>query len=196
MVPISALVAVGFKCVWELRGRWPRGASVAAALYGLVLVVSIGRSAGQTIEYFAEIDWSYPAMSRDVADVLAEDPTSRGILLGHFSTTMALHADIFPVNDRFAPTTLAERIEEYRPRYLVTESSAFERDWADQWTTVHPDEGGVRLATLREYYGEIELIRTYDVFDNYQGWPVSFYRLHPKPELGWHEGDDPLPMRR
>jgi hypothetical protein len=185
--PLGLLVGTAAVHLWRLRERWPRGATVATAVFGVFLIVSLGRGFREQIQFLREPKDSFGEFARSVKATLDADPLSGGILLGHFATTMALHAEIEPVNDRYAPSDLAERIARWRPRYLVVEESIETRDFGDEGTTLDPraDTGFRRLPVLQQHYERIELLRTFDVFGNYRGWPVSFYRLHPRPELGW-----------
>lgn len=179
-MPAAMLVALVLRELWLLREGFPRAATVATALFGAALLGSAARSLSETAKYLSKPKYSFATMAKDVERRVTADPQSRNILLGHFSSTVALHTKLIPVNDRFAPTPLEARLEEYRPRWLLTESTTEERDYADQYRTITAAEGGLRTKALRRYYEEPELVAQYDVFDNYNGWPISLYRLTPK----------------
>lgn len=178
-LPAGTLIALALKyLLTDARPPWLRNTLVV--VYTGALLLSLGRSLRDLASYQAAISYSFAEMAHDVEATIAADPDAPPILLGHFSTTVALYTGLVPVNDRFAPSPLAERLDRWEPRYLVTESDVRSRDHLDQHQTATAAEGGLRWKALNDHYAGIEEIRAYDVFDNYQGWPVFFYRLRPR----------------
>ncbi len=179
VAPVGILLVVSISELLRLS-RKHSSVLLLVCLVFLCLVLSCIRNLSQTVAYFRDVDYSFSEMSAQIKETLDNDPDSRNVLLGHFSNTISLYEDIVPVNDRFAPTSLEERIEEYKPLYLVTESGVLERDHANQWATISAEEGGIRMNAISKYYDRVELIKLFDTFDNYKDWPVGFYRLHPR----------------
>ena len=191
-VPMGTIIGVTARHFVRVGAGWRPGA-VAAGILGILLVLGVLRNTRDTLRYLGDPRYTFAEMAAEVKRTLDADPDSRGILLGHFATTFALYEEILPVNDRFAPVPLEVRLAEYDPRYLVTESTREERDYANQWATITSAEGGLREKALRARYDRIELIQQFDVFDNYKDWPVSLYRLGKagNGELGMGNGPTP-----
>lgn len=192
MVPMAMVIAMVGRHLWLLareRGGWFR---LPVGLYGALLLVSMVGQAKMWADYYAEPRYTFAEAAREVKATLDADPDSRNLLLGHFADTVALYQNITAINDRFVPEPLENRLERHRPRYLITESTHEERDYANQWATVKSAEGGLRDRALRKYYREIELIRMFDTFPGYRDWQIGFYRLHPIEEGAETVGVDPV----
>lgn len=183
--PFAMLVALGlrhFVLLAQANASHPSGLrrnlpALAAALYVVALLGSAGRSIGETAHYLRNVSYSFAEFAAQVDQVIDEDPRSRGYLLGHFADTIALYENVKPINDRFAPKPLEYRLRKHQPRYLVTESTAEERDFLNQWEMATAETGGVRATTFEGQNIVPEMIGLYPVLDEYKGWPLGLYRL-------------------
>lgn len=120
--------------------------------------------------------YSFAEMARDIRTRMVAAPQAGSVLMGHFSTTVSLYEPMIAVNDRYGHFALPDRLQRYRPHYLVTLSSL------KNPLEVDGKYDGLievwRPAALRQFY-RVELLRTYDVLGNYDEGSVHLYRLWP-----------------
>ena len=114
--------------------------------------------------YMQSPKYSFLSMSKEIRRVISsEDNTS--ILMGGFANSISLANGVFSVNDDLGTENLDQKIKRYHPKYYVSMGKY--------------SESG-RGNVLDRFY-KVELISTFDVFDNYYNHkPVFFYRLRDK----------------
>ncbi len=189
MVPYGILSALILKHLYLQATRHLLG---KVFLVGFIALTALGvaRQARQVNWYLTNVEYSFREFAAEIHGIMSADPEWNNVLLGHFAPTVSLYEqDVIGVTDRYLSGSLAEQIERYQPRYMITEDHLDKVDFVDEEGRTHtlanlPGSYPDRLETLSKYY-EVELVDTFDVYRNYMGWQIWLYRLEPRPELGW-----------
>ena len=128
-----------------------------------ILMLSYGISTIRLVNYFASIDNTFVSMARNVGEFIQQQKEGSKVLMGPFADSVSLVSDIKSVNDQIGYRDLDYRIQKFNPGYYIS-LGAVSPEIAD---------------SLEEYYS-LELLKTYDVYDNHhQDLPVFFYQLKP-----------------
>jgi 4-amino-4-deoxy-L-arabinose transferase-like glycosyltransferase len=158
-IPVTVLNAILINYV--LRKHFHRFVKCSIlALYIAFITTNIYN----IFNYMQSPKYSFLSMSKEIRRVISsEDNTS--ILMGHFANSISLANGVFSVNDDLGTEDLDQKIKRYHPKYYVSMGKY--------------SESG-RGNVLDRFY-KVELISTFDVFDNYYNHkPVYFYRLRDK----------------
>ncbi|MFK8183740.1 MAG: ArnT family glycosyltransferase [Phormidesmis sp.] len=133
-------------------------------LVPLSVLLSLFRISG----YLLAPDYSFVSMAHQVEHTVEAAPDHSPVLMGHFADSLALVTDdIKAINDEMGYQPLSYRIETFNPGYYICVGE------------MKPPIA----ETLEDYYS-VSLIKTFDVYQNYDfGEPVFFYQLTPKQPL-------------
>ena len=156
LVPLAGLGAIA--CI-ELT-RWCRQARQAtrirllALLPGLLVVMMVFSGCGRIAAYMARPHYSLLRMATSVRTIIdhREGRTSGVVLLGNMADTVALVTGVRAVNTHIGVLPLAERLETYRPSYVL----------------IHTDEAAV-MGAIRASGGHATRLGAWDVYGNYYG---------------------------
>lgn len=170
----AGIVIVALKAFWEQRDRR------FYLFHGLLLLVAVSTAINvwRTGGYLVNMSDSYNEMARDVRAIMDADPDSNNVMMGHNSGAMALRIGVIPRHDRYSATPIKERIEAFRPTYHITENVS----------RLNPLENYFMQKEWLEYYYETELVKRYNIINNYRGYPMVLYKLVPREEV-WNEID-------
>lgn len=169
-----ALVARDLKVPFKSNWRLPRFAAYApAAAVGVILILSFAWNFARIYDYTKVTEYNYAKAAERMAEIMAADPDANNHVLGQLSLTISLHNGIIPVTDRYGLASFRERFEEQKPTYLISEGLM----------EVYPMEPWyMHREWIHDYY-DLELVETFHIFQDYRGYNVHFYKLHPKNEL-------------
>lgn len=128
-------------------------------IFLLATIVSLLRIA----VYLSTPHFTLVNMTKDIDAIVAADPAHSSVVMGHFADTLALASDknLTAINDQMGFRDLDYRISVLKPGYYVS------------YGAVKPS-----IASKLKAYYRLELLKTFDVYQNYDyGVPVFFYRL-------------------
>lgn len=172
MPGLAGVVVVAMRTAWEERHRFSY--LLLAGLLAVVLsaTLNIWRVGG----YMVNMANTYNEMTDHIKAVMDADPDSNNVVMGHHSAAVALRTGAFPRNDRHSPVPFRDRVRHFEPSYYVSENIM---------RLVPLENYYMHREWLKRYY-EMELIARYNILNNYRGYPVAFYKLHPREEE-WNE---------
>lgn len=187
-VPMAMLIAFVAKGAWELALSRKWLVWVFPVFMG-ALVISFGQNLFQLGRYYADLRYSFRDMSRDVKERMEEHDGVPHVLLGHFSTTVALFEDVRFVNDIYGADPLEYRVRLYRPQFMITED-VYTEDTHRRGPVIRGEpQYGERVDVVDHFY-EVEELASYDVFRNYKDYQIHFYRLHERDGVEWEVPED------
>lgn len=162
MVNFCVPIAIVVPLIVEVTFNTARWKILAKAVVG-ILLLSLSINTVRLTNYFASLDNTFVAMARDISEQMQQQNSHSQILMGHLADSISLVSDIKSVNDQIGYRDLDYRIEKFDPGYYIS-LGAIEPEIAD---------------SLNKYYS-LELLKTYNVYDNYhKDQPVFFYQLEP-----------------
>ena len=162
MVNFCVPIAIVVPLIVEVTFNTARWKILSKAVVG-ILLLSFSINTIRLTNYFASIDNTFVDMARDVGEQIQQQTSHSQILMGPIADSVSLVSDIKSVNDQIGYQDLDYRIEKFDPGYYIS-LGAIEPEIAD---------------SLNKYYS-LELLKTYNVYDNYhQDRPVFFYQLEP-----------------
>ncbi|MCC5875824.1 MAG: glycosyltransferase family 39 protein [Candidatus Sumerlaeia bacterium] len=192
--PLALLVAAGVKGFADLARRPGIGGYALPIVLG-ILVYSFVDNLWSKASYFTDLDYSFAEMSADVKARMDANPDVDQVLLGHFSTTLALYEDLRWVNDIYGADPLEYRLRLHRPQYMITED-VYTEDTHRRGPIIRGEPMfGERVEVVDHFY-EIEEIAVYKVLRNYKDYHIHFYRLHERLDVDWEiPADYPTELR-
>lgn len=192
--PLALLFTAGVKGCVELARR-PGVGGFALPIVIVFFVHSMADNLWNIARYYTDLEYSFAEMSADVKTRMNEDPDVPNVLLGHFSTTVALYEDVRWVNDIYGADPLEYRLRLFRPQYMITED-VYTEDTHRRGPIIRGEPMfGERVEVVDHFY-EVEEIARYDVLRNYKGYQIHFYRLHERPGVDWEiPADYPTELR-
>ena len=113
--------------------------------------------------YLASYENSFAYMANDVGSYVRQQSNHSQVLMGPIADTVSLANGVKSVRDTVEVRSSEHRIHKVDPGYYISVGK------------VKPEIS----SSLNKYY-RIELLQTYDVYDNlHKNGPVFFYQLHP-----------------
>jgi 4-amino-4-deoxy-L-arabinose transferase-like glycosyltransferase len=143
-----------------------RSRKLGNALYGLLALAAV-IGVAEIGAGLVHARYTVQAAARSMAASGAWDP--HAIVMGDCAYSLALVADLRPMNDILGVTPRPARISTASPRYLVSLGTPSEDLSAD----------------FKSAGRQLRLLRVYDVLGNYShGRPLYFYEVEPRDTLG------------
>lgn len=158
-IPVTVLNAIWINYVF--RERFHRFVICSVLV---LYIASITTNIYNIFIYMQSPKYSFLSMSKEIRRIMSSEDNA-SILMGSFANSISLANGVFSVNDDLGTEKLDQKIKRYQPKYYVSLGKYSESE---------------RGNALDRFY-EVELISTFDVFDNYSNHkPVYFYRLRDK----------------
>lgn len=162
MVNFCVPIAIVLPLVLEVTLKSERWKILSTPIL-CILLLSFSISTIRLTNYFASIDNTFVTMARDVGEFIHQQSNHSQVLMGHFADSVSLVSNIKSVNDNIGYRDLDYRIQKFDPGYYISLGK------------IKPKN----INTFQKYYN-IQLLKKYDVYDNYQqDLPVFFYQLEP-----------------
>ena len=129
----------------------------------LILMISIYLSIFKMGVYLSNPNFSFVSMAERIENHIQQQNHSSNVVMGHFADSLALAANIKPLNDRMGFRSLEYRLENLKPNYYISIGEA----------------DGKRVENIKKYY-DLNLLERFDIYENYDyGKQVWFYQLNP-----------------
>lgn len=155
IVPIIMIVG----CIWNYIYVNKR-TKILAVIFSIFIILLGGYNFTKIVKYTLNPTFSYYNISEDIKKIINTSDSPNKIIMGQEANTISIQNHVFAVNNLWGTYNLDNRIKLYRPSFYLTMPGL-----------------KMETETLEKYYN-IELIKEYDVFNNYYtGEPVSLYRL-------------------
>lgn len=130
-----------------------------ASTLTLLVILHIGLGTIRIFEYLAHPRWSYSSFCEELKSDL-EGGSSNLLLMGDMAPQISIATGIETISGLVGTRPAAWRFQEYRPTHLITRSPFTER-----------------LIVAIEDLDSPELIKTYDVLENYYEGPVYLHAV-------------------
>ncbi len=158
IVPYVLIIGCIWSYIFEFKSK-----KIIGLICAMIIVLISTHNFIKIIKYTLEPKFTYYNMSLDIAKIINADNSPNKTIMGQEANTVAIQSNTFAVNNKWGTYNLEKRIKVYNPGYYLSVP-------------------GLKMETntLSKYY-KIELIKKYDVFDNYYtGEPVCLYKLTKK----------------
>lgn len=176
---VAILVAVGLRFLWEARAHSPLQRVLAWSV-ALSFAATMAMGAATIITALCFPRYSTAEAAHWIAATMHRTDAGNNVLLGHTSCTIALYEDLIPLNDLYMTGPLEERLDAFRPRFLLAETPVDYAPWVAMMerTDRDPRSPVRRLEVLRARYRIVELAQL-RILRNYSDRDFRFYRLDP-----------------
>jgi hypothetical protein len=164
--PVAVWGAVSMRYLLDMRGPFRLG----AYLFVVVIALSTGWQGHRIASAMAADSDSHNEMARDILRIVEADPSGNRVIMGHGAGALALRNGLKPRHDRYGMTPLRERLEEFKPGWVL----------ADALFRISPNDAYSGHVEWYELLFDMELMASYDVYENFRGDKTHLYKLTPR----------------
>lgn len=167
VIPLISIMGFFIVYLWSLRSKYAQVLKVASVL---IVLGYISFNAGKISAFIVHPEWSFYTMANDISNTV-KSKQRPGVILTDIVDTYSLASGMLVLNLETGTEDKKLKFDRYQPHFLITLGPVSDNPWNFQY--------------IKEY-GSIELVKTYDVFENYHnGKPVHFYQIEPHSDINY-----------
>jgi len=167
VIPLISIMFFFMVHLWFLHYRHKQGLRGGLTV---LMVCYMVLNIGKIFPFLVHPEWSFKTMSDDISRTI-QSTQKPAVILTDIVDTYALASGMLVLNLETGPEDKKWKFDKYKPHFLITLGPL--GDNPDNFQYVSK-------------YGYIELLKIYDVFENYHnGKPVHFYQIEPHSDINY-----------